>query len=30
MVNLAHDRARRAELHANYERLLDYEAAEFA
>ena len=30
MVNLAHDRGRRAELHANYERLLEYEAAEFA
>ena len=28
MVNLAHDRGRRAELHANYERLLEYEAAE--
>ena len=30
MVNLAHDRGRRAELRANYERLLEYEAAEFA
>ena len=30
MVNLAHDRGRRAELHANFQRLLEYEAAEFA
>ena len=29
MVNLAHDPARRNELRANYDRLLDYEAAEF-
>jgi arylsulfatase A-like enzyme len=28
MINLAHDRSRRAELRANYERLLEYEAAE--
>ena len=26
MVNLARDGGRRAELHANYERLLEYEA----
>ncbi len=30
MVNLAHDRSRRAELHDNFERLLEYERAEFA
>ena len=30
LVNLAHDGGRRAELHANYERLLEYEKAEFA
>jgi arylsulfatase len=30
LVNLAHDGGRRAELHENYERLLEYEAAEFA
>ena len=30
LVNLAHDRARRPALHANYERLLEYEAAELA
>jgi arylsulfatase len=30
MVNLAHDRGRRAELRANFERMLEYEAAEFA
>jgi arylsulfatase A-like enzyme len=30
MENLAHDRARRPELEANYQRLLDYEAAELA
>jgi len=29
MTNLAHDRGRRAELRANFERLLEYEAAEF-
>lgn len=29
-VNLARDGGRRPELHANYERLLEYEAAEFA
>jgi arylsulfatase A-like enzyme len=29
MHNLAHDQGRRAELRANYERLLEYEAAEF-
>jgi arylsulfatase len=29
MVNLAHDRGRRAELRANFERMLEYEAAEF-
>ena len=29
MVNLAHDRGRRAELHDNFERLLEYERAEF-
>jgi arylsulfatase A-like enzyme len=28
--NLAHDRGRRAELHANYERLLEYERLELA
>jgi hypothetical protein len=28
LVNLAHDRGRRAELRANYERMLAYEAAE--
>jgi arylsulfatase len=30
LVNLAHDRGRRAELRANYERMLGYEAAEFS
>ncbi len=30
MVNLAHDPAKRADLRANYDRLLEYEAAEFA
>jgi len=30
MVNLAHDRGRRPELAANYQRLLDYETAELA
>jgi arylsulfatase A-like enzyme len=30
LVNLAHDRGRRPELHAHYERLLAYEAAELA
>jgi arylsulfatase A-like enzyme len=30
LVNLAHDAGRRADLHANYERLLEYEATEFA
>jgi arylsulfatase len=30
LVNLAHDRGRRAELRANYERMLAYEAAELA
>jgi arylsulfatase A-like enzyme len=30
MVNLAHDRARRPELRANFERLLEYERAEFS
>jgi arylsulfatase A-like enzyme len=30
LVNLAHDGGRRPELHENYERLLQYEAAEFA
>ena len=30
LVNLAHDRARRAELRDNYERLLDYEAADLS
>lgn len=30
MVNLARDRGRRAELHDNYERLLEYERAEFS
>jgi arylsulfatase A-like enzyme len=30
MVNLAHDRGHRAELRANYERLLEYEAADLA
>jgi len=29
MVNLAHDPGRRAALRANYDRLLEYEAAEF-
>ena len=29
LVNLAHDRSRRQELRENYDRLLDYEAAEF-
>ncbi len=29
VVNLAHDSGRRAELHANYERLLEYERVEF-
>jgi len=29
MVNLAHDPARRAQLRANYDRLLEYEAANF-
>jgi arylsulfatase len=30
LVNLAHDGGRRTELHENYERLLEYEAAEFS
>jgi arylsulfatase len=30
LVNLAHDAGRRTELHENYERLLEYEAAEFS
>jgi arylsulfatase A-like enzyme len=30
LVNLARDGGRRPELHANYERLLEYEAAEFS
>jgi len=30
LVNLARDGGRRAELHANYERLLEYEQAEFS
>ena len=30
LVNLAHDRGRRAELAENYQRLLDYEAAELS
>ena len=30
MVNLAHDRGRRTELRANYERLLEYERDELA
>ncbi len=30
LVNLAHDGGRRADLHANYERLLEYERAEFS
>ena len=30
IVNLAHDRGRRPELLANYQRLLDYETAELA
>jgi hypothetical protein len=30
MVNLAHDRGRRPELRANFERMLEYERAEFS
>jgi hypothetical protein len=30
MANLAHDRAKRADLRANFDRLLEYEAAELA
>jgi hypothetical protein len=30
MVNLAHDRGRRADLRANFDRMLEYERAEFA